>query len=909
MFDITSYILSKKFTSETAEGAGAVQGKPGKDGNGIVSITKESSTGKIDTYKIFFTDNTSTKFTVTNATTVENLSQLNNDTGFINNTATNLVNYYTKADTYSKDEISRLLQNIGAGLSVMVVSDLPTENINATTIYLVNEGIDNNSYEQWMYIAGQWASLGSTTIDLSAYYTKNNIDHLLLGYITASSLTTILANYVKKAELSSVATSGSYNDLKDLPTIPTTEGLATEKYVDDAIQNIHSNNVGSVDLSDYYKKTETYSKSEVDNLIPDVTEGLSHTIVENSNNTDKIYKLDITDANGAFTTPNLKGANGKDGKSISAISKDENNNIIVTFSDGSTQNIGKLNIDVSADFLTPDGFGNLRYYNGHFQFYDASTSSWIDTNITPDNVYIINMTPQPMQFINGVFDVELGKYKLKWLEPEDTIIEGQVACIVEKVIIKRKLGSVPVDENDGDLVVEIMKKQFGTYKNSYFIDNELTPNEGDIYYYKAFPVNTTGFYNTSSMNEIDGILCKKYSLYGFKIDQNESDPASMITYIEDNADFKSARMNYTLDTFDYGDWKDAFFMKVRPCMLKYDGTVDYYLNPNDYTLKEDGTPSDVADVNYGGNAMIQFPKVYWKIVDNGDNSANIYISNKKIDDNFHCWSHIDNKGNEIPYCYMPIYNGYSDGTRLRSLSGKTPSNSKTAETEINLAKSNNQTNEVIWYTEVFSDRQLVNLLLLLIGKSTNTQNVFGNGHYTGNNNVSSLIISGSMNSKGLFYGTNGSNKGVKIFGIEHWWGNQFRRIAGWINYKGQQKIKMTYGQLDGSTIDGYNTTANGYIAIANTAPNGTSGGYITKMTLNEYGLIPKTSNGSATTYYSDGLWYDNAQICYPLTGGCPIFGLLTGAFSVHIRRPVSLSSWEVGASISCKPLAETGGVS
>ena len=64
----------------------------------------------------------------------------------------------------------------------------------------------------------------------------------------------------------------------------------------------------------------------------------------------------------------LKGQDGKDGKSISSITKDDDNNIIVTFTDGTTQNIGKLSIDIQGDFLSSDGFGNLRYYNGHFQY-------------------------------------------------------------------------------------------------------------------------------------------------------------------------------------------------------------------------------------------------------------------------------------------------------------------------------------------------------------------------------------------------------------------------------------------------------------------------------------------------------------------------------------------------------------
>jgi hypothetical protein len=38
--------------------------------------------------------------------------------------------------------------------------------------------------------------------------------------------------------------------------------------------------------------------------------GFTPTITENPNNTNEIYKLDITNENGAFTTPNLKGAGG-----------------------------------------------------------------------------------------------------------------------------------------------------------------------------------------------------------------------------------------------------------------------------------------------------------------------------------------------------------------------------------------------------------------------------------------------------------------------------------------------------------------------------------------------------------------------------------------------------------------------
>ena len=606
----------------------------------------------------------------------------------------------------------------------------------------------------------------------------------------------------------------------------------------------------------------------------------------------------------------LESLKGEKGTSISSITKDSDDNIIFTFTDGTTQSIGKLPVDIQGDFLSSAGIGNLRYYNGHFQYYDTATSTWIDTSVTPSNVYIMNMTPQEMKSIFGEYDTDLGKYKLKFEEPDDTVIDGQVACIVEKVIIRRKLGSVPISETDGDLVLEVRRKDFGSYKNEYFVDTALSPSDGDVYYYKAFPMSTTGFYNNNSANETEGIKCKNYNLYGFKLDQNESDPASMITYLSDcdNALFISAKMNYTTDTFDYGDWADAWFIKkLKPCMLKYDGTVDYELDKNDYTKKLDGTASDVANASYGGNAMVGIPKVYWKIVDNGDNTANICICDKKIDSDFHCWSHIDNNGNEIDYCYLSAYDGCNISSKLRSISGQSPMTNQTGTTEINYAKSNNIGSDIIWYTGLFNDWMLINILLFLIGKSTNSQITFG----TGNNNTyvstsnTGIKKSGTMNTKGLFWGSNDNASGVKVFGIENFYGNVWKRIGGWINDKGTQKIKMTYGQSDGSTVDGYNTDGAGYIVIGNSTPIGTDGGYVSKVLFNENGLIPTTVNGSQTTYYCDGLWFNNSQVDYAFVGGDSSGASLVGALCSNLYAAASYTSITLGAALSCKPLATT----
>lgn len=603
------------------------------------------------------------------------------------------------------------------------------------------------------------------------------------------------------------------------------------------------------------------------------------------------------------------GTNGKDGKSISAITKDDNNNLIVTFTDGSTQNIGKLSVDIQSDFLTSEGFGNLRYYNGHFQYYDESSSTWIDTTVTPDNVYVMNMTPKPMKSISVKYNRATKYAEIMFREPDDTYLDGQLFCVIEKVIIVRKKDSEPETVDDGITVLEVTRKNFGMYSTVAYIDKTITPTDGDVYYYKAFPVSTTGFVNNFTENSRK-IIIKNHMLYGFKIDQTESDPASMITYLEDcdNAGFSSAYMDYENDIFNYGDWGDSWFIEgLKPCMLKYDGTIDYELDKNDYTKRSNGLVSDIDNTSYNGNAMVGIPKVYWKIVNNGDGTANVYFCDKKISDDFHCWSHIDNNGDEIDYCYIPIYNGSNVNNVIRSISGKYPMSKQTVDTEISYATANNIGTDIIWYTELFCDRMLINLLLMLIGKSTDVQSIFGNGNINTyiNGNSLGILNSGTMNDKGLFWGSNGTGSGVKVFGIEHWWGNLSRRIAGYIYDNGVQKIKLTYGTSDGSSVNGYNMTGDGYVSISDSTITGTSGGCISEMIFSELGVLPYKVYGSTSTYYTDLIGFSNSQVNYAVAYSDTAIGTKNGAFCFTLNTTASYYDYFIGTSISCKPLAAT----
>lgn len=260
----SAYEIAKRLGYEGTEEEwlASLVGEKGDKGVGIESITKQGTSGLVDTYLILFADGSETTFDVVNGANVTKTSQLTNDSEFITNATIGLINYYLKDEVYSKSKIDELLRNVGAGLSVKIVPSLPTEEISGTTIYLVNASGSN--YNQYMYIDGDWASLGSTSVDLSSYYNKAQIDTMLLGYVNASTLLTQLMAYTKTADLSKVALSGDYNDLDNLPTIPDVSGIKpysetlqdsnntapTSKVVYDAVQIINEALDGKANTED-----------------------------------------------------------------------------------------------------------------------------------------------------------------------------------------------------------------------------------------------------------------------------------------------------------------------------------------------------------------------------------------------------------------------------------------------------------------------------------------------------------------------------------------------------------------------------------------------------------------------------------------------------------------------------------
>ena len=465
-------------------------------------------------------------------------------------------------------------------------------------------------------------------------------------------------------------------------------------------------------------------------------------------------------------------------------------------------------------------------------------------------------------------------------------------------VIRRSTSGYPANESDGEQVATITAN--GTY---YDTNVEV----GITYYYTAFPYSTDGVYNTNGASA-NHASCKVNSyayLFGYNLKVDTRTPSVRVTYPSDadNANFTPAAMDFSTGVFNYGDWSfepGEMFMP-RPCMLTSAGVVAYYLNPNDYTKKTDGTASDISKSSFDGNAMVEWPKIWTKRwEENG--IYHFRCSDVQIDEDYDCWSNYDRLNNQIDHFYTPIFYGSISGAqtkKLRSISGSSNMTSKTASEEISLAMENGDD----WYTEVLADRLLIQDLLVMMAKSTNGQAAYGNGKTSKSDSETYGDLStGTMNSKGMFWGSNDDTSGVKVFGMEHLWGNLWRRTAGWINASGNQKVKLTRGTHDGSTATDYNLNGDGYLTVSGATPTGTSGGYINAMKTMPYGRIPYQASGSSSTFEADSLEFNNNQSDYAFVGGAfNTGGLQCGPFCALLTSTSSVTYFNRGAALSCKP--------
>ena len=391
----------------------------------------------------------------------------------------------------------------------------------------------------------------------------------------------------------------------------------------------------------------------------------------------------------------------------------------------------------------------------------------------------------------------------------------------------------------------------------------------------------------------DETRVKDIKRYGLKINKNDSNPATRCTYLFDAVGKTPAGMNYATGEFDFGDWADVFFVKNNyPAMVRYDGTEDYKLDPNNQTKKADGTESDISSVDYGGNAMSVFDgsgdkgKIWLSQFEIG-NYEYMIISNAQYDESYNDDAYVREDGSHADKLYYPMFGGSFDGTRLRSLANQTLMYGANTTTEITRAKANGDG----WSIGSWSKRNLLDCMLKIISKTDNSQTAFGQGQTTGYVDDASQnyghLPTGTLADKGQFFGYSDKTHEVKVFYIEKWWGNRWDRVNGLLMVKGEIFAKMR---------PPYNLTGEGFEKVGITF-TGNSSGWQKNTKSSRFGRIVSSVGGSSSTYTCDYFWYNSEITAVALCGGSCHSGDYCGAASLILSYSASAAFWSVGASI------------
>lgn len=112
---------------------------------------------------------------------------------FITRSVNDLVNYYTKSDTYTKTEVNNIIGSLQQFHYEIYASTSAVTNPQSNVLYLIGPtGTGSDKYEEYVYSNG-WVKIGDTTIDLSGYSTTEQMN---------AAINNALQDYATKEEVS-----------------------------------------------------------------------------------------------------------------------------------------------------------------------------------------------------------------------------------------------------------------------------------------------------------------------------------------------------------------------------------------------------------------------------------------------------------------------------------------------------------------------------------------------------------------------------------------------------------------------------------------------------------------------------------------------------------------------------------
>lgn len=311
--------------------------------------------------------------------------------------------------------------------------------------------------------------------------------------------------------------------------------------------------------------------------------------------------------------------------------------------------------------------------------------------------------------------------------------------------------------------------------------------------------------------------------------------------------------------------------KMVRCLLNSDGTVNYYLDPNDSTKKYNGTYNGVtsdgsnADLSGNdGNVMVEVPEHWYYVTKDHNGQVTAMLSPVAQTG----WVH-------IPKYYVGAYESCGSSSKMTSVSGANPYKATSLATLRSSARANGSSGQYKWNAYPYFIHVDLYWLYVIEYANTNSQapvdDTLLEGKYrqgglgdgctatlTLTNNAPATV-SGNTNSLGNASGeviidNNGTSvKMCSYRGIENIFGHVFKAVDGiMINVTDGGETKEAFVCTDPSKFSS-TSTAN-YTSLGGMS---TAIGYIKKMLIGEDGrgwTLSSYSGGtgaSSTAYYCD----------------------------------------------------------
>lgn len=388
-------------------------------------------------------------------------------------------------------------------------------------------------------------------------------------------------------------------------------------------------------------------------------------------------------------------------------------------------------------------------------------------------------------------------------------------------------------------------------------------------------------------------------VYGFiEHDAILSPSGGRIEYIGANKDYEPITVTMG-GGYSLKSWADFPLLKAnKPYMVHADGTPDYRLKEDDYTKKEDGTASDIANTNYNGGAFSWLMKIYKKEYMAGDDRYVLFRFEKA--DGFEPVGFLDPDNKELEGVWLPMFYGSIVSEKMRSTSGLQPDHSKTTDAQKNAIDAFGGRAKFLGgpIVETIID------LLIMFAKTTELQTAYGCGNMNGYDASQTPTMGVKQNNVvggGQFYGTSDGKSLNKIFhsivlgSYQQWMRDPYEIVV-----NGRVRVSKNYA---------YDITGASYSDTGINVENreeGSGWNYPHKyQTVPGYGAVPVAPyNGTTSTGGCDGLYRHESQ--KTITAVARRFGYCTNGRTAGPRArtwntAAAYAYWNFGAAILLLP--------